>query len=64
MLQNLRLILWEEVEQSNKGLSSHPDTILTKHKQVIKKLVRLIEEMEGRKFCVEKLIGFALSVAE
>ena len=54
----------EEVEQSNQGLSSQSNTILERPRQVIKKPVRLIEEMEGRKSFVENLTGYALSVAD
>ena len=37
-----------EVEQSDQGSSSQSDTILERPKRVIKKHVRLIEEMDGR----------------
>ena len=54
----------EEVEQSNQGSSSQSDTIPEKPRRVIKKPVRLIEEMEGRNCFVENLTGYALSVAD
>ena len=54
----------EEVEQSNQGSSSQSDTILERPRRVIKKPVRLIEEIEGRNCFVENLTGYALSVAD
>ena len=39
------------------------DTILEKTKRVIKKSVKLIEEMEGRNYCVKELTCYALNIA-
>lgn len=54
----------EKVEQCNQGSFSRLDDIYEIPKRVIKKLDRLIEEMEGMNCVVDKLASYELSVAD